>query len=183
MIYYSTSALSNGLWLAEHPSTIIFKKDGGWDNVHAISSEKLHNMSIRLDDNTKLLSKYMEIVKQIKCKADKTSIMVSCIPKDYTECVSLCEEIQKYCHIRIEVSPATFVVRTKDGYMGINPFKSTVNYIPPNNSHQSIEDLKVKNLTKKIESEMVIVYRDINGSAWCGFLPQWRIDHNMVYML
>ena len=183
MIYYNTSALSNGLWLAEHPSTITFKKDGGWDNVHAISSEKLNNMSIRLDQSTRLLAKYMEIIKPIKCKTEKNSIMVSCIPKDLTDSNRLVEKIQEYCDFKIEVTAATFVVRTQNGYIGINPFKAITKYTSPEIQHQNIEDFKVKNLTRKIESEMVAIYRDLDGSAWCGFLPKWRIEHNIVYML
>lgn len=183
MIYYNNTAFMDGIWLSHHPSTIVYKKERGWDKVHALGRESLHNLSLRIDDKPTILAKYFSIVKKVRCKVEKNTINVSCIPTEYNICVSLFKEIERHCECKIKVSPSVFIIRTSDGYVGMNPMKSVMGYRQEKINSQGITNVKTKKLTKKMERQMVSTYKDKNGVTWCGFLPKWRVDDDIVYMV
>jgi len=174
MLYYHNSSHTSGINLAEHPSTIIFKKEYGWQRTHSINNNQLHSLAIRIDNKPNLLTKYMEVVETVKCKVLDKHILVSCLPTNLSKMVLTCKGINENTKFELTAESSAYIFNTQSGTFSINPIKSK-NELPVN--------IKTKNIRQKIKQKMIKHYPDTDNFSFCGFLPKWEVEKEGIIML
>ena len=174
MLYYHNSSQVSGIDLAEHPTTLLFNHEWGWERTHSINIKQIHPLAIRIDEKIKLMAKYIEILETAKCKTDKNLLGVAYIPIYLADGINTCKLVGNHCRFEIKAESSVYVFSTRGGLFGINPLKNK-NEFPGN--------LETKKISKKIKEKMIKTYPNKNGEIFSGFLPKWELEKHDINML